>query len=679
MGIGGAKVGSGGVSFDGPLTAGYKACLWSRSASRVLLTLGTFPAATPEQLYDGVRGVRWTDHMDVDQTFAIDFNTTRSAITHTNFGALKSKDAIADWFRDNCGRRPSVDRDAPDLQVNVHLMDDEASLAIDLSGESLHRRKWRGPAGAASLKENLAAGILLLTGWPATAAAGGALIDPMCGAGTLPIEAALMAANIAPGLRRKRFGFERWRGHDRMLWGKLVKQAKEARIFDGIPPICGFDAGTRFIGGAKDNAGRAGVADLVRFERRELAQVDPVGNLPGIFVVNPPYGERLGTSQDLLLLYRRIGMTLKHRFQGWTGHIFTGNREAARNIGLRVASRQRLFNGAIECRLLSIPILEAKEGEPPMDSGAGMFANRLRKNLRRLKSWRQKDKVSCYRIYDADLPEFALSIELYGDKAYVREQERPDTIDPLRAEARLHDALAALQQVCELAPGDIFIRQRRRQRGTAQYGKVDTAGRFIQVDEGGMRFFVNLSDYFDTGLFLDHRPIRALIGDLARGRDFLNLFGYTGTASVYAGRGGARTTTTVDMSKTYLEWAQRNLDGNGLTGVRHQVVAADVLSWLQNHKRQYGLIFLDPPTFSNSKSMRRDFDVQRDHVNLLQAVTRLLAPNGVLIFSNNFRRFKMDVEALPGLTIENVTSRTLPPDFDRSPRIHNCWLISLKK
>ena len=201
MGITDGKSVSGGVSFSGPLSAGYKACLWSRTASRILLTLSTFSAATPEELYDGVRDVRWTEHMGVDQTFSVDFNATRSAITHTNFGALKSKDAIVDSFRDAVGRRPSVDRKDPDLRINVHLSNDVASLSIDLSGESLHRRKWRGPAGAASLKENLAAGILLLAGWPAAAAQGGAFIDPMCGAGTLPIEAALMAAQIAPGLR----------------------------------------------------------------------------------------------------------------------------------------------------------------------------------------------------------------------------------------------------------------------------------------------------------------------------------------------------------------------------------------------------------------------------------------------------------------------------------------------
>ena len=464
-----------------------------------------------------------------------------------------------------------------------------------------------------------------------------------------------------------------------MVWGKLVREAKEARCRDGLPPICGFDSGTRFVSAAKDNAGRAGVADQIRFQRRELAQVDPVGDAPGIFVVNPPYGERLGTSQDLLLLYRRIGMTLKHRFQGWTGYVFTGNSEAAKNIGLRTASRHRLFNGPIECRLLAMPVLPAREGEPPLDSGAKMFANRVRKNIRRLKTWINKESVSCYRIYDADLPEFAFSVELYGSKAYVREQERPATVDPLRAEARLHDALVALEEVCSLSPDDIFIRQRRRQKGTSQYGKVDSAGRFIEVDEAGMRFFINLSDYFDTGLFLDHRPIRRLIRELAHGRDFLNLFGYTGSASVYAGRGGARSTTTVDLSKTYLEWARRNLDANGLTGVRHQIVAADVLSWLRNHRKRYGLIFLDPPTFSNSKSMRRDFDVQRDHVDLVRAVVDLLAPGGELIFSNNFRRFKMDFDSLTGLDIRDITRDTLPPDFQRNQRIHNCWQISLKK
>jgi 23S rRNA (guanine2069-N7)-methyltransferase / 23S rRNA (guanine2445-N2)-methyltransferase len=311
--------------------------------------------------------------------------------------------------------------------------------------------------------------------------------------------------------------------------------------------------------------------------------------------------------------------------------------------------------------------------------GTETFVNRLRKNLRHLSKWARREGITCFRIYDADLPDYAVAVDLYEGWANVQEYAAPPTVDPAKAEARLRDVMAVLPGVLDMAPGHVTLKVRRRQRGLSQYERMRDQRAFHEVSEAGLRFIVNLTDYLDTGLFLDHRLTRALVRRLADGCDFLNLFAYTGTASVYAAAGGARTTTTVDMSTTYLDWARRNMARNGFAeGRTHRFVRADCLTWLATpHRVHYGLIFLDPPTFSNSKGMGgRTFDVQRDHVTLIRTAARLLAPGGVLLFSNNFRHFRMDRTALADFVVEDLTGATLPLDFQRNRRIHSCWKIT---
>jgi 23S rRNA (guanine2445-N2)-methyltransferase / 23S rRNA (guanine2069-N7)-methyltransferase len=691
-----------GVGFEGPLELALRACLWSRVASRVLFPLARFPAPGPEELYRGIQTIDWSQHLSVQGTLAVDFSSSESALSHTQFGAQKVKDAIVDQFRAVAGERPSVDLARPDLRVNVFVRRDEASLAIDLSGESLHRRGWRAQAGEAPLKENLAAAILLLAGWPEVARRGGGLVDPMCGSGTLCIEAALMALDVAPGLARPRFGFEGWRAHVPEVWQRLVAEARQrdGRGREALPPIAGSDLDPRAIRAALENRERAGLREAVHFEKRELGEARPAGDEPGLFVVNPPYGERLGEIEELKILYRRIGDLLKQRFAGWDGYVFTANLELAKRLGLRVARRHVLFNGALEARLLHLPVGAASgatrvEGpspeaasdspesapgcelpSPPKPAPGEAFANRLRKDFKHLSKWARREGVTCYRVYDADLPEYAVAVDLYESKVQVQEYERPDTVDAGKAERRLYDAVSAIPKVLGVRPQDVVLKVRRRQRDAGQYQKLSERREFLEVGEGGHRFLVNLRDYLDTGLFLDHREIRRTVAELAPGKRFLNLFAYTGTATVYAARAGARSTTTVDLSNTYLDWAQRNLALNGIRGPQHELVRADCLEFVARERGRFGLIFLDPPTFSRSKAMRGDFDVQRDHPQLLRAVARLLEPGGVLLFTNNFRRFKMDRGALPELRIEDITRRTLPPDFQRDPRIHNAWRIT---
>ena len=681
-----------GVAFQGTLATAYRACLWSRLASRVLLTLARFPAASAEALYAGVQGLHWGEHLDAHGTLAVDFTGTGSGITHSRFGALKVKDAIVDQLREESGARPSVDTGRPDVRVNVYLYRDEATLSLDLSGESLHRRGYRTEAVEAPLKENLAAAILLRANWPAIAAQGGAFVDLMCGSGTLPIEAALIAGDIAPGLTRDYYGFLRWKQHDPALWDGLIDEA-EARREAGLvklPPICGYDHEARAVRYARENAAGAGLSQYVAIARRELSACAPEDAPPGLIVVNPPYGERIGEASELPALYAELGTQLKKNFPGWRAAVFTGNPELGKHMGLRANRYHTLFNGAIECRLLHFEITEAavveerapKPFEIRPGSSAEMFANRLRKNLQHFGRWARRQEISCYRLYDADLHEYNLAIDVYdSDKKYVhvQEYEAPDTISPDKARQRLQHALAVIPLVLEIPREQVFFKVRRRQKGGAQYEKLGGTGAFHEVREGPCRLLVNFTDYLDTGLFLDHRDTRAMLGEMAKGKRFLNLFGYTGTATVHAALGGAASTTTVDMSRTYLDWARRNFGLNGLSEKQHELVQADVLVWLkENRSRRYGLIFLDPPTFSRSKRMEDTLDVQRDHAALISDAAVLLEPGGLLIFSTNLRRFKIDLVALAEFTVEDITRRTIPKDFERDPKVHQCFRIARK-
>jgi 23S rRNA (guanine2445-N2)-methyltransferase / 23S rRNA (guanine2069-N7)-methyltransferase len=674
-----------GVAFNGSPAVAYRLCLWSRLASRVLLTLSRFPAPDPQALYEGVRAIDWDEHLTAAGTLAVDLSSVGSAITHTQFGALKVKDAIVDQFRERFGARPSVDTLRPEVRVNVYLCRDEATISIDLAGQSLHRRGYRIEQVEAPLKENLAAAILLRAGWPRLASEGAPLVDPMCGSGTLPIEAALMAGDIAPGLRRTYFGFLGWRQHDRSLWSALLDEARQRREqgVERLPPLWGYDSDAHAVGLAERNVSRAGLAGRIAMEQRALPDCRrPLGTVCGLVVVNPPYGQRLGEAASLPAAYRALGVALKRGFPGWRAAVFTGNPACGGHLGLRAHKVHKFYNGALRCNLLHLELHAPPAAKPFADhtaSGAVMFGNRVRKNYKQLRRWAAREDIACYRVYDADLPEYNLAIDLYQNGecfVHVQEYEAPSTVDEHRARARLNEALAVIPEVFAVIPEHVFLKQRRRQRAGSQYERLGGHGRFHTVREGACRFLVNFTDHLDTGLFLDQRLTRTMLGELAAGRRFLNLFAYTGTATVYAAVGGALSTTTVDMSRTYLEWAQRNLALNGIGGGRHELVRADALKWLnENRRRRFGLIFIDPPSFSRSKRMTDTLDVQRDHVPLIRAAAAALEPDGALIFSTHLRRFRLDRAGLSDLAVEDMSSRTIHRDFARNPRVHKCFRI----
>ncbi|WP_022939757.1 bifunctional 23S rRNA (guanine(2069)-N(7))-methyltransferase RlmK/23S rRNA (guanine(2445)-N(2))-methyltransferase RlmL [Psychromonas hadalis] len=756
MGIETPKQMSGGVSFEGSLEQGYQVCLWSRFASRVLLKLSEFKVITTLDLYLGCSNIPWEEHFDINSTFSVDFSGANDEIRNTQFGALKIKDAIVDRFRKKFDeQRPNVEKRDSDIRFNGRLWKDKVSIYLDLSGSPLHLRGYRTIAGEAPLRETLAAGIVKRSGWK-----GEALLDPMCGSGTLIIEAAMMALNIAPGSMRSRFGFEKWKKHDDECWKALKTSAQvygKRAVKDCTEKFFASDLSQEMIRIAKQNAQRAGVAELIEFSVQDAKKVLPAPELEtGLLISNPPYGERLGGFSDTITLYTELGAHFKDAFAGWNLSMFAMDTELLSCLGMRAGKSFKFFNGPIECVLKNYrispkrnveavlaPVVESSndkvykdnnedkyakrsqkhsentekvEAINPWTMGRGeegqgdeaenvdsfemgqeteseivfkeaqqikpaiyseAFANRLTKNLKKIEKWAKRENVECYRMYDADLPEYNVAIDRYGEYIIIQEYRAPKEIELGKVRRRFLDVVSTVRYMLNISDDKLVIKVRERQKGRKQYERLDAKKQSLIMHEGQAKLIVNLQDYLDTGLFLDHRPIRLQIAKMAQGKDFLNLFCYTATASVHAALGGAKSTTSVDMSNTYLAWGEKNFAENGIKG-KHQFIQQDCIKWLQHAHEMYDLIFIDPPTFSNSKRMKEIFDVQDDHVSLLTDASKRLNDGGEIIFSNNKRNFKLDVEAIKalGFYIKDISKASIPEDFKRNQKIHQCFILT---
>ena len=678
----------GGVFCQGDLEKAYRLCLWSRVASRVLLKLHEFPVSGHDDLYLGVQSIDWSSHLNSSGSFAIDVHTTHQQINNSHYATLKIKDAIADQFTQKYNHRPDVKRDRPDVRINAYIDKHNCTLYLDLSGEPLHKRGYRLQAGAAPLKENLAAAILLRAHWPQLAVQNRPLIDPLCGSATLLLEAAYMAAGIAPGLLRSYFGFINWKQHEPEIWNQIIKEAKERIDKSKLPRLIGVEKSYKVAEIARENIHAAGLDSVI--EIKQADSVDVVRDLPdvtGLIVTNPPYGKRIGESKQLKSLYMDLGRKLKNRFPGWDVALFTASHELAKFFGLRAHHKNNLYNGPLKCTLYQYRIRditttasgpEIANRDTASSKDAEMFANRLKKNIKHLSRWVRKDNISCYRVYDADIPQYAIAVDIYENWVHVQEYEAPRTVDVVQAFVRLNDALDIISTILETDKSRIVLKTRKKQSGAEQYTRQDESRDTLIANEYGLKFRINLKDYLDTGLFLDHRLTRKLISRIAKNRSFLNLFAYTGTATVYAAAGGASSSTTVDMSNTYLAWAQDNLELNGLSGKQHEFIREDCIKWLYDAKkagRLYQLIFLDPPTFSNSKRMDHTLDIKRDHVELIKQTMELLDNDGVLIFSCNAHGFKLDQIHLEEYSVRDITRMTTSEDFRRKPA-HVCWCLA---
>lgn len=679
LGLAVRKVTPQGVFGDVSLAVIYQICLWSRLANRVHLILFNGHVYNEQSLYQQSYQFHWQTVFTIDKTFAIEFHGTNAKLRNTMYNAQVLKDGIVDYFQKLRGSRPVVDKAKPDILIQAHLRQEELTVSLDLTGFSLHQRGYRLQSGEAPLKENLAAALLIRAGWPRLAEQGYALCDPLCGSGTLVIEAAMMASQIAPGLLRQDQSLCHWVQHQASLWAKLRQQALQ-QVKSRPILIRGSDQDPVLIEKAKANAERAGVSPLVEFTAQDFSTARPTAP-QGLLICNPPYGERLSDATPLIPVYQGLGVTMHAHFQGWHAAILTSNAVLAKAIGLRSDKQYTFYNGPIDCKLYLFTLNarnQLKTAQPQqLSEHAEMFANRLKKNFQHLQKWAKRAEVSCYRVYDADLPEYAFAIDIYGNHAVLQEYVAPASVPVHKAEQRALEVMQVVPMVLGIPVNNTVVKQRRSQKGKQQYEKMDQSGHYQVVQEGKAKLQINLQDYLDTGLFLDHRKLRLHFADIAKGKRFLNCFCYTATASVHAALGGGLT-TNVDLSNTYLRWAQENFQLNHLPLHQHQFIQADCLEWLSKCRERFDIIFLDPPSFSNSKRMTGVLDIQRDHIKLIEQAMRLLAAGGVLYFSTNFRQFKLSPMIQERYQVEDKSRETLDEDFKRNPKVHWCFRISAK-
>lgn len=689
LGISKYRIGKGNVTFTGTQKEGLKVCLWSRVASKVLLTLFEADVYREDDIYRMAADFDWSSVFDVSRTFAVDSALVTGSFRNGSYTSLVLKDGIADNFRKNTGRRPFVETDSPDIRINLFIERNHATVSLDMTGNSLHRRGYRIAHVEAPLKENAAAALLYRGGWEGVSADGGSFIDPMCGSGTLVIEAAMMAAKIPPALERSYFCFKYWKKFDRALWESLRKEADAviSENIDKVPPLFGYDCNTDAVHAARKNVSKAfsfypELLDKITIAKKDIHKLsvpEAAAGKPGLIGVNPPYGERLGAWDDVLKLYADMGAVFKERFEGWKGIFITGDEELARKTGLKASRINKLYNGPIECisAVFSINSAYREEYTHQLSQSAQMFANRIVKNLRLIGKPARKNGITCYRLYDADLPDYSAAIDIYEDKwIYLQEYAAPAYIDPQKTKRRVKEMERVLRE--QFPDREIFIRRREKQKGSAQYMKEGETGSFHTVQENGLQLWVNFNDYLDTGIFLDHRLVRKLIKESCSGKSMLNLFSYTCTASVHAAAGGATETTSVDTSATYLEWGKRNFILNGFNPEKHSFVREDCIEFLKKSRKKYDFIFIDPPTFSNSKSREDIFDVQRDHRILLLLAENSLKDDGTILFSNNYRKFRLDEDLSDRFDIKDITRKSIPADFGRNRNIHKCWIIRKK-
>jgi len=761
---------SGRILFAGDESDICRTNLWLRSADRVLLRLDTFEARDFGRLFDRTHALPWENWIAVDAEFPVTGRSVKSQLSSVPACQKIVKKAIVERLKWAYGVEWFAET-GPKYSIEVALLDDQAMLTIDTSGRGLHKRGYRPLTGRAPLKETLAAAMILLSVWRPERP----LIDPFCGSGTIPIEAALIGRRMAPGLGRT-FAAEAWPRVPAALWEAARQQASEAARPNLPARIIGTDVDDSVLGLARFHAEKAGVAADIHFQQKTFAELS--SSRPyGCVICNPPYGERLGQSTDAMLLHRAMPDVFR-RLKTWSFFILTALPDFEAVVGQSATRRRKLYNGRIECTYYQFlgPKPGMKSGQLAVDGerGAGsseqcavgggrwavggeqgkarqreeeeasdseadslaefgpavsaakdiasdaihmpvacgeqtsshatefakvrrsppsqvfgglsskaleqaeIFRARLSKRARHLRRWPTKMGVTCYRLYEQDVPEVPLVVDRYEDYLHIAEFARPTDRTPAEHADWLDLMRQSAAEVMDVPLDHVYLKKRQRQRGTAQYERLGAEQHLITAREGGLQFEVNLSDYLDTGLFLDHRITRGMVRDLAAGKRFLNLFAYAGSFTVYAASGGAASTVTVDLSNTYLDWAGRNMTLNAFQGPDHDFIRSDALHFLQGRGRRtaFDLAVVDAPTFSNSKSLEDYWDIQRNHAELLNRLVDVMAPGGIVFFSTNFRRFKLAETEIRGVTIREISRQTVPADF-RNRRIHRCWRMTV--
>ena len=766
------------VDFTGDWTAVCRTNLWLRTADRVLVEVQKFDAPDFDALYDIVKDFDWSQFIPADASFPVIGRSRLSQLTSVPAVQRSVKRAIVESLL-HYHNVNTLPESGAVYKVEIALLNDVATLTIDTTGPSLHKRGYRKLVAEAPLKETLSAALVSLSVWNPERP----LIDPFCGSGTIAIEAALQGLNIAPGINRS-FTAKDWDIIPTELWNQSIEEAKDLEKKNIRFQIIGTDRDQEVLSLARYHSQQAGVADYVHFQHLDFNELTSKREY-GCIVTNPPYGERLEDQERLLGLYRSIPGIMQ-RLPTWSLFLITNMPKFEAIIQKSATRRRKLFNGRLECTYYqflgprppranppsaetsqrlqpednsdviggdstsqtpvtetptTLPVSSAEnrpvEPVPPtipsmptkpvpqiettlLASGdsdaveqvapvspsdkipqpkppvlplfgglhpkdheqAELLANRLRKRAKHLRRWPAKRNITCFRIYERDIPEIPLVIDRYEDHLHITEYDRPHERDLARHSAWLELMKVTASQTLEIPIAQTHLKKRRRSTTSQQYEKIDSSGKLITVHEGGLKFAVNLIDYVDTGLFLDHRTTRQMVEAESAGKDFLNLFAYTGSFSVYAVKGGATRATTVDLSKNYLDWAKQNFKLNGIDPLKHQFVTEDSINFLEtaaeDKRKRFDLAIVDPPTFSNSKQTELDWDVQDRHCELLEKVHAVMRLGGVVYFSTNFRRFKFDDDFLSGLfEIREISKQTVPEDF-RNRRIHRCWRLVVK-
>ncbi len=603
----------------------------------MLVELAAFASPDFDALFDTVRGLPWEQWIAPDAAIPVRGRSRKSQLTSVPACQRTVKKAIVEHLL-AARAGTSLPETGPPVPVEVSLVDDMATIDVDTTGVGLHRRGYRTLAAAAQLRETLAAALVQLSFWKPERQ----LVDPFCGTGTIAIEAALVGRRLAPG-RNREFAAESWPSSPKAAWVAARAEAADLAL-PALPlRVIGSDADAESLKLARHHAELAGVVDDVHFQQHDFAELTSSRQY-GCVIANPPYGLRMGDEEQVAELYRSFPAVLR-RLKTWSHFILSARADFEQLVGQQADRRRKLYNGRIPCTLyqffgprpprrrgdasssdvkpsvsrhrpdaVAAPADDAIVAGTPPELGsetlpvntmqyraprpafgglreeaarqAEEFANRLRKLARHLRRWPTKRGITCYRLYERDIPEIPLVVDRYEDALHIAEFARPHDRTPAEHADWLDHMVAAAAAALDMPRELVFVKHRDRQRGAAQYERVAHAEAIRVVHEGGLKFKVNLSDYIDTGLFLDHRITRAMVRDAARGANFLNLFAYTGSFTVYAIAGGAERTTTVDLSPTYTAWAQENLQLNGLEGPAHRFVTADVREYLESLQRQ---------------------------------------------------------------------------------------------
>jgi len=699
------------ISFQGDWSAVVESNLWLRTADRVLIEVMQFEAPDFDTLFDTVKDFDWSELLPVDANFPVTGRSRLSGLTSVPAVQRSVKRSIVESLKREYATSELTEQGAL-YKVDVAMLNDVATLTIDTTGPSLHKRGYRKLTGSAPIKETLAAAMVQLSVWKPERM----LVDPFCGTGTIPIEAAMIGLNIAPGLKRE-FTFESWPEVPTDVIHQAKQQASAAKRSDVELQIIGTDHDDQALEMARYHAAQADVADQIHFQQKSFDQFRSKREY-GCMISNPPYGERLEDTEKLLPLYQSIPMVFQ-RVPTWSLFLITNMPRFEAIVQKSATRRRKLFNGRIECTYFQflgprpprdyfsdqppsmqvadevtkesiepVPAEQTQDkpevaavfgGLQPKDhEQAELFRSRLSKRSRHLRRWPTRRNISCFRLYERDIPEIPLVVDRYENALHITRYERPHDRDLARDAAWLDLMKKTAASTLEIPIQRVHLKQRLEE--VQQYQKVDTKRKFQTIHERDLKFLVNLTDYVDTGLFLDHRNLRQVVREQAAGKDFLNLFAYTGSFTVYAAAGGARSSVTVDLSKSYLDWAEKNLQANGLDSPAHRFVAEAsseiLITAMRDMRQRFDLAVVDPPTYSHSKRTEQDWDQQNLHVELLNLVRRVIRPGGSVFFYCNYRRFKLDEAGLPGYDIREISKQTVPEDF-RNKRIHRCWQLNV--